>query len=268
MTRAGKFGIEKKRSQPRGGDGMNYIERKKHNFPRAEARGFGKAVEERRNHTIGISIAESVKIWRNPLSDIELFLLILSQSGKNGRRYFTFLIQWSEFLDMAGVCQYSGVKNMTGIVGGLRMVRLILTTALLCTLVLSGTAFAQEVKEVPRKDIDEMVKRGVEWLKKAQAADGSWDFLDKPFSCGVHASGKGLGEGCTAFCTFALIKAGVSRKDPVVQKGFQNAMTRIKSGDSGFCHCYCVACLILLLETIYTDDEPAKAEDTGKKAEK
>ena len=53
---------------------MNYIERKKHNFPRAEARGFGKAVEERRNHTIGISIAESVKIWRNPLSDNKSYL--------------------------------------------------------------------------------------------------------------------------------------------------------------------------------------------------
>lgn len=140
------------------------------------------------------------------------------------------------------------------------MMRLLLTVVLLCSFLVTGTALAQEVKEVPRKDIDEMVKRGVEWLKKAQAADGSWDFLDKPFSCGVHASGKGLGEGCTAFCTFALLKAGVSRKDPVVQKGFQNAMKRIKSGDSGFCHCYCVACLILLLETIYTDDEPAKAE--------
>jgi len=135
--------------------------------------------------------------------------------------------------------------------------RIVLSAILVFTMLIPAASFAQDVQEIPRKDIEEMVKRGTEWLKKQQGADGSWDFLDKPFSCGVHASGKGLGEGCTAFCTFALIKAGVSRKDPAVQKGLQNALSRISSG----CHCYCVACLILLLEAYYVDDpKPEKKE--------
>ena len=137
--------------------------------------------------------------------------------------------------------------------------RLLIITSLLVAIVFAGVGHTQEVKEIPRKDIDEMVKRGVEWLKKSQAADGSWDFLDKPFSCGVHASGGGLGEGCTAFCTFALIKAGVSKKDASVQKGLQNAISRINKGNGEFCHCYCAACLILLLEALYTE-EPEKEE--------
>ena len=77
----------------------------------------------------------------------------------------------------------------------------------------------------------------------------------------MHASGQGLGEGCTAFCTFALVKAGVSRKDPAVQKGLNNALSRIKKADGDFCHCYCVACLILLLEAYYTEDEPKEKEE-------
>jgi len=146
-------------------------------------------------------------------------------------------------------------------VGWLKMVAVVV-----CAYLLAGVSFAQP-KEVPRKDIEEMIKKGVEWLKKAQAPDGSWDFLDKPFSCGVHASGKGLGEGCTAFCTFALLKAGVSRKDPAVQKGLQNAISRISKGNGEFCHCYCVACLILLLEAYYVEDEPPKKKEEKKRKE-
>ncbi len=154
---------------------------------------------------------------------------------------------------------------------------------LLCIVVLPGILFAQGGQQggqqppgspnngpgdgVTAKDIDGMIKRGVEWLKGQQQSDGSWDFLDKPFSCGVHSQGGGLGEGCTAFCTFALLKAGVSRKDPAVQKGLKNAKDRIVKGKGDFCHCYCVACLILLLEAYYVEeDEPEKKE--GEEEEK
>jgi len=144
--------------------------------------------------------------------------------------------------------------------------RLTAVLTLVLTLLFSGIAYAQgapAAQEVSRDDIEAMVKKACDWLKTQQAADGSWDFLDRPFSCGVHASGKGLGEGCTAFCTFALLKGGVSRKDPVVQKGIQSAIQKIGTG----CHCYCAACLILLLEAYYVGDELPKDKKEEKKGD-
>jgi hypothetical protein len=108
-----------------------------------------------------------------------------------------------------------------------------------------------EVEQVPREDINNAVKKGVEYLRTMQKADGSWDRDDAPFKIQGDFS-----EGVTALCVYAMIKCGVEPNDPAIQKGF----TFIKS--KGFRTVYSVSCYILALEALYT------APNFGKKKPK
>ncbi|MBI3722338.1 terpene cyclase/mutase family protein [bacterium] len=60
------------------------------------------------------------------------------------------------------------------------------------------------------------IDKGVEWLKKQQRPDGSFDYSDVPFLL----QGEHMVSGCTAFASFALLKAGVYPNDPVITKAF------------------------------------------------
>lgn len=59
------------------------------------------------------------------------------------------------------------------------------------------------------EQIVESRRRGVEYLKSKQKADGSWEFKDHDL-------------GITALCTIALIENGVPVADPVVQKSYES----------------------------------------------
>lgn len=100
------------------------------------------------------------------------------------------------------------------------------------------------------------MEKGIDWLKKQQGADGSWNYDDKPFAIqGL----KHMISGCTALSCYALLKAGVEPKDPVIEKGFQFIRTAPLE------QVYAVGCILLALDARYNweppiidqEDEPA-----------
>jgi hypothetical protein len=122
--------------------------------------------------------------------------------------------------------------------------------------------------KVDSKKVEEAVKKGAEWLKSRQNANGSWL---SGGSTEAHYPG-----GTTALALLALLKAGVDPNDPVIVKGFDFCFNvtgnRMDGQQSGWEHrTYSVSCLILALEARYVpkpknDDEKAsKEEDRVKK---
>ncbi len=118
----------------------------------------------------------------------------------------------------------------------------------LTVVILTAAVLACQVagaQEMEREDIKQAIEKGVNWLKGQQAADGSWDYVDKPFKLGIHMT-----EGSTCLALFALLKGGVKPNDPCITKGF--AYVRPKP----YQHVYTVSCLILALEALYTWENP------------
>jgi hypothetical protein len=117
-----------------------------------------------------------------------------------------------------------------------------------------AAAFGQEApgQEPPgaamQNSIDNAVKKGCEYLKSQQMADGSWDYIDKPFSLPPLVESH-LVEGCTALCLYALLKGGESPKSPAIEKGFAFIRSR------PFRHVYSVSCYVLALSALYTEEE-------------
>jgi hypothetical protein len=106
-----------------------------------------------------------------------------------------------------------------------------------------------------RKDIDNAIKKGVEYLKSKQGADGSWTRDNGPFVLNIP-----MNEGTTALCLYALLKCGVKPTDPCITKGFDHIRT------AGFNHVYAVSCFCLAMEALYTS--PKWNEKKPKKAAK
>lgn len=87
----------------------------------------------------------------------------------------------------------------------------------LCTvLAFTGGVRAQgEKKEVTSKDYQEVLGKGLDFLKTTQAADGSF-------------SAKKTGPGVTALVVAALLRNGVSPKEPVVAKALDYLKSRVQ----------------------------------------
>jgi hypothetical protein len=68
-----------------------------------------------------------------------------------------------------------------------------------------------------RKNVDQAIDKGVEWLKKKQIADGSFGESSGP----TYGPGKAYPNkpGITAFALLALLKSDVPHNDPVITKG-------------------------------------------------
>jgi hypothetical protein len=122
--------------------------------------------------------------------------------------------------------------------------------------------------KVDSKKVEEAVKKGADWLKGKQNANGSW-------LSGGSTEG-GYPGGTTALAVFALLKAGVDPNDPVIVKGFDFCFNvtgnRTDGQQSGWEHkTYSVSCLILALEAKYApkpknvDEKASKEEDSVKK---
>src|SRR5688500_13021859 len=91
-----------------------------------------------------------------------------------------------------------------------------LVLTLLVAFVVAFTPFVQADEAERSRKRKEPIAEGVAWLKKAQAADGSWDYNDGPFAIGIH-----MKQGTTAFAALALLKSGVVPDDPVINKAFE-----------------------------------------------
>ncbi|MCX7702662.1 MAG: terpene cyclase/mutase family protein, partial [Planctomycetota bacterium] len=98
-----------------------------------------------------------------------------------------------------------------------------------------------------REEIEAAVRKGVEWLLALQKPDGSFD--------GIYASSYGMGN--TALCLLALLKSGVRRDHPSIQKGFAYAMKLPLQ------QVYSVSIMIMALEAYYEPTE-AELEKVGK----
>lgn len=109
--------------------------------------------------------------------------------------------------------------------------------------------------EVTKQNIENAVKKGIEYLRSQQKSDGSWDYLDGPFYLNMPGVDKHLTMGCAALCCLAMLKGGVKPDDAAVTKGINFCRNHALE------HVYCVSCLILALEALYTEPEPEPEEE-------
>jgi hypothetical protein len=98
------------------------------------------------------------------------------------------------------------------------------------------------------------LERGIEWLKKAQQSDGSWNYDDKPFAI---EGMKHMVSGCTALACYALLKSGVDPTDAVIDKGF-NAFRHAPLEQT-----YSVGCILLAIEARSNWEPPFLDETDG-----
>jgi hypothetical protein len=101
------------------------------------------------------------------------------------------------------------------------------------------------------------IDKGIAWLKKQQAQDGSWDDEYKPLQIGFH-----MKQGSTALAALALLKSGVGPDDPCVKKAFD-----FMQGEK-IQHVYSAGCVLMAIEARYNwepphSDEPEEAPAEG-----
>jgi hypothetical protein len=117
---------------------------------------------------------------------------------------------------------------------------------------LSLTASRGEDNAEAPKQRAAAIDKGVAWLKKAQAQDGSFDDAFKPFM--------GLGnmkQGTTALAALALLKSGVGPDDPCIRAAF-DFIHGCKLE-----HVYEVGCVLMALEARYDWEPPHVDPDAG-----
>lgn len=148
--------------------------------------------------------------------------------------------------------------------------------AVVLILLVSHAAWAQDHDDmdvsdakVDQKRLKEAVKKGAEWLKGQQQANGSWA------SAGATGMEKSLPGGSTALTLFALLKCGVDRNDPAIRKGFKFCFNTPNPGvapdpnnpgsEMWEHRVYSVSCLILALEARYAPDEKKDAPKSSAK---
>ncbi|MEZ0231028.1 MAG: prenyltransferase/squalene oxidase repeat-containing protein [Planctomycetota bacterium] len=130
------------------------------------------------------------------------------------------------------------------------MRRLAIATLILS--VLLGRSIAQDDPQTFNKKRLAAIDKGVEWLKKQQAADGSFSFdKDKPLGVGIQ-----MKPGCTSLCALALLKSGVGPGDPVIEKAFEY-LCGLKGPD----YVYSAGCILLAIEARHHWDPPSQALD-------
>jgi hypothetical protein len=124
-----------------------------------------------------------------------------------------------------------------------------------------GDTNAPKVVKSLQERINDAIARGVEWLKKKQAEDGSWG----PCTFNKHYGEKGPSgnytnhiTGPTSFSVYTLAKCGVELKDKSVQKGMKWLRDRTlqsfdNTGDKSKTNLttYETASIIMMLEAVY-----------------
>lgn len=124
-----------------------------------------------------------------------------------------------------------------------------------------GDANAPKVARTLQDRINAAIEKGVEWLKKKQATDGSWG----PCTFNRHYGEKGPSgnytghpTGPTSFSVYTLAKCDVEMKDPVVQKGLKwlrdrTVQTFDNTGDNTKTNLstYETASILMMLEAVY-----------------
>lgn len=133
---------------------------------------------------------------------------------------------------------------------------LALVAAFVVTIVISSVAYAQPDDNKDRiargqVDVDPdrvngAVKKGCDWLKARQQADGHWDGKSQHLDA-VYA------DGVTALCLYALLKSETEDQDSeCIKKGFGNLKGK------PFQTVYSVSCLILALTALWVPPPPEK----------
>src|SRR5579864_4098774 len=89
------------------------------------------------------------------------------------------------------------------------------------------------------------IEKGIAWLKKAQAADGSWDDNFMPFTGMGH-----MKQGTTALAALALLKSGVGPDDPCIKTAFDFI------GGCKLERVYEAGCVLMALEARFNWEAP------------
>lgn len=98
-------------------------------------------------------------------------------------------------------------------------------------LLLLGAALAAPARAAEKDAIQRAVARGVEYLKRNQAVDGSWPHINA---------------GATALAGLTLLECGVPAEDPVIQR----AAAFVRQASVGATHTYSVSLFILFLDRL------------------
>ncbi len=108
---------------------------------------------------------------------------------------------------------------------------------------------------VSKENIEAAVQKGIAYLRTQQKSDGSWDYRDGPFTLKMPGVDTHLVMGCAALCCLAMLKGGVKPDDPAIKKGLDFCRNHQLQ------HVYCVSCLILALEALYSEPEPEEEKE-------
>jgi hypothetical protein len=111
--------------------------------------------------------------------------------------------------------------------------------------------------KVDKDKVNESVKRGCQFIKSRQSADGS-------FPSGGACRASALPDGLTALCLLALIKGGEDPNSDCIKKGFDY----IYRQEPQFKFVYSVSCLILAIAARYEPPEEPEDEEIEKEIEK
>lgn len=115
------------------------------------------------------------------------------------------------------------------------------------------------------KQVDDAIKKGVNWLRKRQSAEGTWGLTEGNATYGGGQGGAGYGHpaGATSLALYTLLKCGVPVADPSVKKGFKylKDSNNDKPGSS-------YETSMLMLAVCATADANKSLKASEKKAEK
>ena len=138
--------------------------------------------------------------------------------------------------------------------------------ALFCLSCFAGSAYAQEKQrktpEISKEKIENAVQKAIRFLRSQQRSDGSWDYVDGPFTLKLPGVMEHMTQGCTALCLLAMLKGGIKPDDPAIKKGFSYCRSQSLE------HVYSVACMVLALEALYTEPEPSDEKRAATELEK
>jgi hypothetical protein len=114
------------------------------------------------------------------------------------------------------------------------------------------------------KEVDEAIKKGVNWLRKKQGGEGGWGDIT---GTTLYGGGQGTGyphpAGCTALSLYTMLKCGVSPKDPTITRGFKFIQDRKLTLPDGS-----YETSVLLLAVAATADQAKSLKASDKKLAK
>ena len=144
----------------------------------------------------------------------------------------------------------------------MRWIIVVLMVAVGATLLIAQDKEREEaaaaIGGVDQKRVNAAVKKGLEFLKSKQNADGSWPVTKRSTL---------FPKGTTALCLLALLKGGEKKNSEAVKKALAYLYKNFRK-PSQFTFTYSVSCLILALAALAESDKPPTKKEIEKEVKK